>query len=380
MKAYVLHGIGDIRYEEVKNPVLQPDEVLIEVKAVGICGSDIPRIYENGTYSFPLIPGHEFSGIVTETGTKADPGWLGKRAGVFPLLPCKNCAPCGQQHYEMCRNYSYFGSRTDGAFAQYVAVPVWNLVELPKEVSYEAAAMLEPMAVAAHAMRSMGFEKRADRPKEEGCNAAKGTGLKEDACIAAKNTGQERKKTVAVCGLGTIGLLLAMFLKEAGIDNLLVIGIKEFQNKNILELGIAKEQYLDSREGDMVRRILDCTDGSGVDVFFECVGKNETVSEAICATAPGGKIQLVGNPASDMSFDKNTYWKILRNQLTVKGNWNSSFLHSAEDDWHYVLKRLREGKIHPEHYITQRFSLKELEKGLRIMRDKTEEYVKVMIV
>lgn len=381
MKAYVLHDIGDIRYEEVKEPVLKPDEVLMEVKAVGICGSDIPRIFENGTYSFPLIPGHEFSGCIVKTGAEADPDWLGKRAGVFPLLPCKNCVPCGQQHYEMCRNYSYFGSRTDGAFAQYVAVPVWNLVELPKEVSYEAAAMLEPMAVAAHAMRSMGFEKRAERPEggeSVGC-MAKGTSPEEETCNAPKNTGQERKKTVAVCGLGTIGLLLAMFLKEAGIDNLLVIGNKEYQKKDILDLGITGDQYLDSRDGDIVHRILDRTGGLGVDVFFECVGKNETVSEAILATAPAGKIQLVGNPASDMNFDQNTYWKILRNQLTVRGNWNSTFLHSAEDDWHYVLNLLQKGKIHPEHYITQRFRLDELEKGLHIMKDKTEEYVKVMI-
>ena len=374
MKAYVLHDIGDIRYGEVKDPVLKPDEVLIEVKAVGICGSDIPRIFENGTYSFPLIPGHEFSGRIVETGAEADPDWLGKRAGVFPLLPCRNCAPCGQRHYEMCRNYSYFGSRTDGAFAQYVAVPVWNLVELPEEVSYEAAAMLEPMAVAAHAMRSMGFGEDAAMS-----NAGDGISAEEEAGCAAKSIGQNRKETVAVCGLGTIGLLLTMFLKEAGIEDLLVIGNKEFQKKNILDLGIAEDRYLDSRDGDVVQRILDRTGGLGVDVFFECVGKNETVSEGLLATAPGGRIQLVGNPASDMNFDKNTYWKILRNQLTVRGNWNSTFLHSAGDDWHYVLNLLQEGKIHPEHYITQRFRLDELEKGLHIMRDKTEEYVKVMI-
>lgn len=374
MKAYVLHDIGDIRYEEVKDPVLKPDEVLLEVKAVGICGSDIPRIFENGTYSFPLIPGHEFSGRIMETGAEADPVWLGKRAGVFPLLPCRNCAPCGQRHYEMCRNYSYFGSRTDGAFAQYVAVPVWNLVKLPDEVSYEAAAMLEPMAVAAHAMRSMGLGEDAAMS-----NAGDGISAEEEAGRAAKSIGQNRKETVAVCGLGTIGLLLTMFLKEAGIEDLLVIGNKEFQKKNILDLGIPENRYLDSRDGDVVHRILDRTGGLGVDVFFECVGKNETVSQGLLATAPGGRIQLVGNPASDMNFDKNTYWKILRNQLTVRGNWNSTFLHSAGDDWHYVLDLLQKGKIHPEHYITQRFRLDELEKGLHIMKDKTEEYVKVMI-
>lgn len=347
MKAYVLHGINDFRYEEVQEPSLNPGEVLVEVKAAGICGSDIPRIFENGTYSFPLIPGHEFSGIVVKAASEAEDKWLGEHVGVFPLLPCKSCAPCEGGHYEMCRKYSYFGSRTDGAFAQYVAVPVWNLIRLPEGVSFEAAAMLEPMAVAVHAMRSI-------------------APVKDDK--------------VAVYGLGTIGLLLTMFLKEAGIDNLFVIGNKEFQKKNILELGISEERYIDGKQADITECIMEQAGGLGVDVFFECIGKNETVSEAIRVTSPGGKIQLVGNPASDMNFDRNTYWKILRNQLTVKGNWNSSYLHNREDDWHYVLDRLERGAVHPEQYITQRFPLKDLKEGLHIMKDKTQEYVKVMIV
>lgn len=347
MRAYSLYGINDLRLEEVERPKCQKGEVLVEVKAVGICGSDIPRIFKTGTYSYPLIPGHEFSGIVVETGAETDDNWLGKRVAIFPLLPCGNCVPCKSGQYEMCRSYGYLGSRANGGFAEYVAVPVWNLIELPENVSYEVAAMLEPMAVAVHAMRSIKPEK-------------------DDA--------------VAVCGLGTIGLLLTMFLKEAGIDNLFVIGNKEFQKRNVLDLGIPEERYFEGSKEDTASRIMEQTGNLGVDVFFECVGKNETIQEAICLTAPGGRIQLVGNPASDMHFDRSTYWKILRNQLTVKGTWNSSLLHDDTDDWYYVLKRLQEGKIRPERYITQRFCLDELEKGLHIMRDKTEEYVKVMIV
>lgn len=87
---------------------------------------------------------------------------------------------------------------------------------------------------------------------------------------------------------------------------------------------------------------------------------------------------LVGNPASDMTLAKPVYWKILRNQLTVFGTWNSSFTHSPEDDWHYVLDRLAEGRIAPAQMITHRMPLKELDRGLAVMRDKKEEYGKVM--
>ena len=200
MKAWVLHDINDFRYEDVKEPVLKETEVLLKVKAVGICGSDIPRVYENGAHKMPLIIGHEFAGEVVEVGKEADEKWIGKRVGVFPLIPCRECISCQRQQYEMCKNYSYLGSRTDGGFAEYVAVPQWNLIELPDEVLMEEAAMLEPMAVAVHAIRQM-------NPNKE--------------------------DVVAICGLGTIGMLAAMFLRDMGVSKLLLIGNKEFQKKMV---------------------------------------------------------------------------------------------------------------------------------------------------
>lgn len=343
MKAYVLDGVNELHLKEVPMPELKSGQVLVEVKAAGICGSDIPRIFQTGTYHFPTIPGHEFSGKVVATGYSS---WVGKRVGIFPLIPCRECEPCRKKRYEMCRHYSYLGSRTDGGFAEYVAVPEENLIELPDTVSYEQAAMMEPMAVAVHAMRSI-----APTPQEG----------------------------VAVCGLGTIGMLLVMLLREAGIENLYVIGNKEFQRDKICELGISESAFCDCRRENPCEWLMKHTDGNGVDVFFECVGKNETITQGICSAAPGGRVQLVGNPASDMCLAKDVYWKILRNQLTVKGSWNSSFTHSLDDDWHYVLDRLSEGKIHPEYYITKNLPFGELGQGLKIMRDKTEEYLKIMV-
>lgn len=153
MKAWVLHGADDIRYEEIERPQPADCEVLVRVQAAGICGSDVPRIYKTGAHVHPLIPGHEFSGIVEKTGTSTNPEWEGKRVGVFPLIPCRECIPCRKRQYELCRNYSYLGSRRNGGFAEYVLVPEWNLIELPANVSFTEAAMLEPMAVAVHAMR-----------------------------------------------------------------------------------------------------------------------------------------------------------------------------------------------------------------------------------
>ena len=346
MRAYRLYGVGDLRLEEVPRPSPRPDEVLVRVKAAGICGSDIPRIYQTGTYHFPTIPGHEFAGIVEETGENVSQDWRGKRVGVFPLLPCYHCRPCLSGQYEMCRNYGYLGSRQDGGFAEYAAVPERNLIALPKGVSYEEAAMLEPMAVAVHAIRR--------------------------AKVSTSDW-------IVVWGLGTIGLFVLMFLIESGHKNLFAVGNKEFQRQMAKRLGLPAEAFCDSRKQDAEAWLAERTGGAGADVFFECVGRNETVAQAVGMTGPGGRIMLVGNPASDMTLPKAVYWKILRNQLTVCGTWNSSFTHSPEDDWHYVLDRLGDGRIAPAQMITHRFPLEELDCGLAVMRDKKEEYGKVML-
>lgn len=351
MKAWVLHGINMIRQETWENPVPVSGEVLVKVEAAGICGSDIPRIYKTGAYSYPLIPGHEFSGTVVMTGEGVDSRWTGKAVGVFPLIPCGACRPCLKKQYEMCRHYNYLGSRRNGGFAEYVSVPTNNLIELPEDVSFEEAAMLEPMAVAVHAMRR----------------------------VMPGNS-----DTVAICGMGTIGLLLLMFLMEkrrtegGNFGRILVIGNKEFQRQKVLELGLPESAWCDGGRQKAGEWLLEQTDGRGADVFFECVGKQETLAQAVDYTAAGGRICLVGNPASDMLLERNVYWKILRSQLTVTGTWNSSFTHEQTDDWHYVLDLMQRKQICPDRLITHRVSLEELGHGFEIMREKSEDYVKIM--
>lgn len=348
MKAWVLNDVGAIRFGEVPKPQIGETEVLVKVGAAGICGSDIPRIYKDGAHRMPLIIGHEFSGCVMETGSKADESWTGKRVGVYPLIPCHSCIACQKGKHEMCRQYGYLGSRQDGGFAEYVVVPERNLIEIPDNVTYEQAAMLEPMAVAVHAIRRVPVT---------------------------------QDNIAVVCGLGTVGQLLVMFLKERGIKQVLAIGNKDFQKEKFLELGTSEDDFCDARIDDVETWMENRTNGLGVDVFFECVGKNDTVLQAINMTALGGKICLVGNPYLDIKLDQQIYWKILRNQLEIKGTWNSSFFveNKQDSDWRYVLNLLEQGTIKPERLISHRLPLERLEKGLQIMRDKSDEYLKVMI-
>lgn len=358
MKAWILHEAGTIKYEETDVSELKEHEVLIAVKAAGICGSDIPRIFRDGAHKMPLIPGHEFSGEVVQLGKWVDESWLHKRVGVYPLIPCRECIACQKEKYEMCRQYSYLGSRQDGGFAEYVAVPANNLSELPESVSYEQAAMLEPMSVAVHAMRRVEVA---------------------------------QTDIVVVYGLGTIGLLLIMFLLEKGIQNVYAIGNKTSQKAAVYKLGLPESHFCNCKENDVPEWFNSQSNGYGADVVFECVGRMEVLAQTISLATVGGRICVVGNPYTDMVLEKNAYWKILRNQLTIVGTWNSSFFKAASEydeygyiheavDWEYVLNKLAQNRIAPQELISHRFSSDDLEQGLHIMRDKTEDYIKIMMI
>lgn len=334
MKALLLSEIGKLEIAERPVPPLETNHVLVEVKACGICGSDIPRAYTDGAHRMPIVLGHEFSGIVETVSDDVDKSWLNKRVGVFPLIPCMKCPQCKQKRYEMCENYSYLGSRTDGGFAEYVAVPSWNLIELPEAVTYKQAAMLEPLAVVAHAIR-----KPAVKPNDE----------------------------VTVIGLGAIGLLTTMLLKEVGVDIVYTIGNKSYQNEYAAALGACPITPAESSSA----------------VVFECVGSEQSLQQAINLATPAGTIVLVGNPRQDMNLPKEIYWKILRKQLKIMGSWNSTFTHDKNDDWHFILSILanQENKdFHPEKFITHEFSLKNIRDGFELMRMKQQPYVKIMMV
>lgn len=349
MHAYVLHGVDDLRYEQADMPELKPGWVLVKVMAAGICGSDIPRIFETGTYHFPTIPGHEFSGVVEkiaeeDKGNCQTEAWLNKRVGVFPLIPCGKCAQCLAEQYEMCSDYDYLGSRRDGGFAEYAAVPVWNLIELPDTVDFAEAAMLEPMAVARHALRQISLTET---------------------------------KSIVIYGIGTIGLLMAQWARIYGINEILLVGNKEGQAELAKKLGF--EKICNQKDQNAKAWIEQMTAGKMADAAIEGVGRDAVFAQCIESVRPKGTVILVGNPHGDVQLEKTVYWKILRKQLRVFGTWNSSFHTSKEDDWKAAVEMLSEDRIDAMSLVTHNYPFEELMEGLKVMRNKSEFYSKILV-
>lgn len=334
MKAYQLFDVGDLRYVDVAIPKLSPGWCLVRVKACGICSSDIPRIFEKGTYHFPTIPGHEFSGVVEMVACEEDERLLGKRVGVFPLIPCKECESCRSGQYELCINYDYIGSRRDGAFAEYVSVPVWNLIELPDSVSYVDAAMLEPATVALHAIRRAGL-REGDR--------------------------------VAVVGSGMIGFATAMWARAFDVS-VVVVGRSEDKRYIAEQAGIKyiREESVDFHDD--------------YDVVVEAVGSSSSIELSIELAAAEGTIVLMGNPHSDIMLSQSVYWTILRKQLHLVGTWNSSYEHASESEWTEVLDHVSSGAISFAPFVTDVFDQDDLADALRIMRDRSRPYCKMMTI
>lgn len=331
MKAYVLHGIGDFRYEDCALPEIRPGWALVKVLAAGICSSDVPRIFEKGTYHFPTIPGHEFSGRVEKVADVNDSQWVGKRVGVFPLIPCKKCASCKKGQYETCSNYDYIGSRRDGGFAEYVAAPVWNLIELPESVSDIQGALLEPAAVALHAV------KRAQ-------------------IFSGAN--------VCVIGTGAIGLLAGQWAKIYGAGRVVIKGRSESKKQIVQQCGL--EYMTDSRAGEE----FDCV--------IEAVGSARALEESLLLTAPSGKLVLMGNPDGPCTLSQDLYWRILRKQLTLIGTWNSSY-GSTDSDWTEVVQAMADGSLKTDAIVTHILNSTELMDGLAVLRNPSELCCKVVV-
>lgn len=324
MMAANLHGAGDLRYEEVPMPVCGPDEVLLAVRFCGICGSDVPRVLSKGTYHFPTIPGHEFSGVI-----QYDPRQelTGKRVAVYPLIPCRKCDMCQKELYELCRDYDYYGSRRDGGYAEYLAVRRWNVVPLPDAVSFEEGAMCEPVSVAHHAVSRL-YLQPGDR--------------------------------VLISGAGPIGLLAAQWMRAFGASEIYLFDIVPEKIAFARQMGF--EAY---------------RDGVEVDAVLEGTGFSDALARCLEAVRHHGSVVLMGNPSRAVELSQKTYWCILRKELNVTGTWNSGF-NSRMNDWTASLEAMAEKRIRATELISHFYPLSQCNEAFSMIAGRREFYNRVM--
>ena len=315
---------GTYKVEQSKKPSIQSGEVLLNVKACGVCGSDVPRVFNGKSYYYPIVLGHEFSGIVEKSeGGKLD----GKRVCIFPILPCKTCDFCKKEQYANCTHYDYYGSRRDGGMQEYLLIKEENLIDLPDNVSYEAGAMIEPTAVCLHAIKKAKIQKG---------------------------------ENVLIYGAGTIGCLCGMWAKDFGAENVYFVDIDEKKLEMIENLGFKRYN------------------GESVEIAVEASGASICLNQAIENVQAFGRVIIVGNASADMTIKKDNYAKILRKQLVISGSWNSDYSKNV-NDWKESVQAISQNRINPEALITHKFDISNGEKAFDVIKNR-EFYNKIMLV
>jgi L-iditol 2-dehydrogenase len=339
MTAAVLHAPGDIRVEQVDVPTPGPGQVLLKVAACGVCGSDIPRMLKNGGYRLPIICGHEFSGWVEELGEGVTGYAIGDLVSVPPLIPCYSCDYCLKGEFGLCEDYDYFGSRSDGAYAQYVVSPVGNLLKMPEGIDPRAAAMLDPAAIALHGLWK---------------------------------TGLRAGHRVLVIGAGPIGLFAVQWAKLHGASQIVTIDLSDEKSAMAREAGATHAV----RTHDEAKALA----GRGFDVVFESAGVPVTVDMAANLTGPQGHAVFIGIPHAPVTLSKETFNLFMRQEASLHGSWNSFSAPFPGEEWRTAAAKMADGSLKWEFMITHELPLSALPDMMAVLGERSEFTSKVIFV
>ncbi len=288
MKAAVVVANEDVRYMEIDEVPVGPKEVKVKVMASGICGSDIPRVLYHGVHFYPIVLGHEFSGVVTEVGPEVKEVKVGDHVSGAPLLPCMECEDCLKGNYSLCKHYSFIGSRQQGANADYVVIPEKNAIVYDPSISFEQAAMFEPATVALHGLFQNHYE------------------------------GGE---CVAVLGGGTVGMYTMQWAQIFGAKKTVVFDI----SKERLELAkrLGADEAIDTTEPDFYEKAMEITGGRGFSYVFETAGQTVTMQYAFRLAANKAHVCFIGTPTKDLVFTPAMWENMNRKEFWLTGSWMS---------------------------------------------------------
>lgn len=317
MRASYLLKQGEVAVREVEIPALAADEVLVKVAAVGVCGSDV-HYYQHGKIGpyivdHPLILGHELSGTIAAVGSDVDPKRVGQRVAVEPQRPCRECEQCLAGRYNLCPNIEFYATPPiDGAFAEFVKIQDSFAFEIPDHVSFEAAALIEPLSV----------------------------------CLWA---GQRAEITqgsrVLIAGAGPIGVIMAQVASALGASEVIITDISEDRRNFALSYGATRA--IDPR--------VENVESLEVNAFVDASGVAQAVFSGIKAVGPAGHALLVGLGAEEMNLPVS---HIQNNEIWVTGVFRYA------NTWPTGIDLVASGKVNLDALVTHTFGLDDVESAL----------------
>lgn len=346
MKAAVLVGNEDIRYQDYPTPEVKPGTVKIRVRASGICGSDVPRVLHNGAHFYPIVLGHEFAGDVVEIGEGVTGFEIGDTVSGAPLLPCMRCADCQQGNYSLCKHYSFVGSREQGSFADFVVIPAQNAVRYDPSIPYTQAAMFEPSTVALHGLL---------------CNGYQGGG------------------TVAILGCGTIGMFTLQWAKIYGSRKIVAFDIDE--GRLALAARMGADEVINTLEPDFMQKAKALTGGRGFEYVFETAGNPVTMNMAFELAANKAHVCFIGTPHRNLTFTPAQWENMNRKEFHLTGSWMSYSAPFPGKEWELTAHYFATGQLKfDDALIFREFPMEEAAQAFALFKDPAQVHGKIMLV
>lgn len=316
---------------DMDTPTPEPDEILVKVLATSICGTDL-HIYEWNKWAqgrmknLPQVMGHELCGEVVELGSNVKNVKKGAIISAETHIACGHCFLCQTGNGHICINGKIFGVDVNGVFAEYAVVPATNAWILDEKIPKDFASVMEPLGNAVHTV------------------------------LAGEITGN----TVLVTGCGPIGIMSIAVSRICGATKIIATEINDFRIHLAKKIGA--DLVLNPNQDKVVKRVLEETNGLGVDVALEMSGNPNAIKQAFESLRPGGRFSILGIPDKPMRIDLGK--DIIFKYITVQGI-NGRLMFST---WHKTSRFLSSGRLDLEPIITHRFRLEEFEKGMELMK------------
>jgi L-iditol 2-dehydrogenase len=346
MKAQVFRGVNQLSYEEVPLPEIGADEVLVQVRVVGLCQSDIKKI-KYPLYEPPRIFGHETAGTIAAIGSEVKKWQMGDRVVVLHHIPCMHCAYCLNENFSMCDVYKNITTTagfapSGGGFADYVKVPghiVRNggLIEIPETITFEQASFVEPT----------------------------------NCCLKAVKKAQiSPGQTVLITGAGPIGLMFAMLVKYFGAKAI-VTDLMPSRIEKALSVGA--DAAFDAREADLPKKVQALTQGMGVDVSILAVPSDKAFFQALDCTRKGGKILFFAEFPDELEIPINPNI-LYRREIDLMGSYSSSYRVQA-----LAADIVFHRQIDVDALVSDRYPLKDLSEAVDLATQPTPETYKILL-
>jgi len=336
MRAAILKGPRQLSIEEIERPKIGSHDVLVRIRATAICGTDVEIYKGKGGAKFPVVPGHEFAGLIEEVGTQVTAFKAGDRVVVNPAISCGNCFYCRKGLQNLCPHGGLIGRERDGGFAEYASIPESNVFSLPVEVGFEEATIITTLATALHSHRLSNIFPAS---------------------------------TVAIVGCGFTGLLHVQLARLRGARP--IIAISRSQWKLDLAEKLGAEVQVRSGDKDVLSRVKELTADRGVDLAIETAGKATTLSECVELVRPGGNVLFYGT-SSDKAGDLPLFPFYFK-ELSIIGS-----RASLPEDWEPSIQMVDTGRIDVKPLVTQRIPFEELQKGIKMFEDRGVHSIRIV--